>query len=166
MSIDELGLAKKGFISAHGRFLEAHSNNDVDLWFAALSETIWWIAALDDYYAAHFGSYELIRDHSDYGGVIPGLKLARHKAIHELMLLVDYGYALRKNKSGVVNISQLHWRATLVGVQDVRSKKQRLSFESKLAGQAVRYSLRRVNQFFIRQRDGLDEALGIEKFGT
>jgi hypothetical protein len=153
--IDELAVAKTAFINAHGRFLNGHAGKDAELWFAGLSETVWWIAALDDYYEAHFSSYAAFRDSSAYGCFIPGIKLARHKAIHELLLLVDYDYALRQK--GVVDLTQLHWRSNLSGIGDIRSAKQKACFETYLAGHAVRYALRSANKFYIRQKDHLDQ---------
>src|SRR6266536_1824634 len=87
--VDELKLAKEAFVKAHGRFLDAHATNNPPLWYASLGETLWWIFALYDHYTNSYKQMYLdFRNSSQYGAMIPGLKLARNKVGHGLALLV------------------------------------------------------------------------------
>jgi len=154
---DEFNLAKAAFIEAHDRFQAAHIQNDVGVWYASLSETLWWVFALDDYYRSHYSAkYMEFRDRSAYGSVIAGLKHARNSVGHSLALLVDYSYAIDK-KPGTVSLKQLHWRTLNDTNPPYQGNKQ--AYQSQLAGKAVRYSLRRANQFFIRQKDELNKRM-------
>jgi len=156
-SADELDMAKAAFVGAHGRFQLAHASNDIPAWYAALSETLWWIFALDDYYLDRYSTkYEDFRDQSPYGSVVTGLKHARNSVGHSLALLVDYSYATDK-RPGVVSLEQLRWR-TLNDI-DPPYQKNKKAYQSQLADKVVRYGLRCANQFFIRQKDGLNKKM-------
>ena len=151
-------------MQAHGRFLDALQTNDEALWYAALGETLWWIFALNDYYekSGHKKVYLEHRDKSPYGFVIPGLKYARNEVGHGLALLIDYSHATRRLAPDKVDLRQLCWRHLDKGYDKVNSygrESQSSCYERLLAGNAVRYSLRRANKYFIRQMDGLDKAL-------
>jgi len=164
---EELPLTKEAFRTAHGRFLAAHASRDVQAWYAALSETLMWICVLDGLYDKQYpATYMKFRDASAYGYELPGLRWARNRAVHQVgLLLVDpvtgtpSGPPSDESSSGV-RLDQLVWRRA----DELPSAKRghdggRACYEENLQGNAVRYSLRRMNYFFIRPRGGLDAAL-------
>jgi hypothetical protein len=170
----ELELTKEAFRRAHGRFHEAHSARDLQEWYGGLSETLMWICALDERYLQEFGStYRAFRKDSPYAHELPGLRWARNRAVHQIcLLLVDpltqalFSPAVDELTLGE-RIEQLVWRVAdeLPPAPVERQGKQYLEgkrcYECHLQGHAVRYSLRRMNYFFIRPKGGLDEAMGL-----
>jgi hypothetical protein len=162
--MNELELARNAFVEAHGRFLYAHRLRNVSAWYAALGETLWWIVALDDHYTSVGGEhYRELQRIDQNGRVVPGLRLARNRAGHQLaVLLADpTGRSVFEPSEahGGVSLDQLVWRPSNDLPIGRAHPAQLESYDEYLANQAVRYSLRRANYFFVRKRAALDHPM-------
>ncbi|MDQ1391484.1 MAG: hypothetical protein QOF30_461 [Acidimicrobiaceae bacterium] len=107
----ELDLATEAFRSAHGRFLDGLNARSIEAWYASLTETLWWIVALDDHYNQSYKTrYERLRNNDPHGRVILGLRFARNLAGHELISVLEDPGEGQPEPAGCVNLSQLRWR--------------------------------------------------------
>jgi hypothetical protein len=168
---DELVLATEAFRVAHGRFQEAHASpvGDLQGWYSALGESLFWLCALDEGYSQRYGlKYRSFRNDGRYAREIFALRWARNRAAHGLaILLFDPRTGTPPSVGGPgLNLEQLKWRPTSKipkppkRFADKESYKQgERDYDECLAGKEVRYNLRRMNEFFIRPNGGFEANL-------
>jgi hypothetical protein len=161
VSLDEVTLAREAFRLAHGRFVDAHAARDTQHWYAALGETLFWIAALDHHYqlrarrTGRIDAYFAHRDPDLYGRCIGGLIFARNAAGHQIAILLE-----PPATSESALLGQLRWRRASDLPKPDRAVRGelRLSYTTLLEGNAARYGLRRANYYFIRRQNLLDSS--------
>jgi hypothetical protein len=169
----ELDLARAALAAAHDRFRQdaakQAAKQDVVAWYASLGETLWWIVALDEHYRNRNSStyVELLESDED-GRVIPALRLARNRIGHGLSLMLEdpdgHSPFSAPPLPARLTLKTLQWRR-LEDLPPVsprtakREEKMRPVYQDHLAGNPVRFGLRRASHFFIQRRSVLDSAI-------
>jgi|SRR5271170_2410271 len=166
----ELALARAALRAAHSRFMQYAANRDAVAWYSSLGETLWWIVALDKYYSDHSlnqSEYVNLLKSDEDGCVVPGLRLARNRIGHGLALMLEDpdGHSPFSAPPPVrVTLETPQWRR-LEDLPPVspkimeREANMRSVYRDHLAGNPVRFGLRRARHFFVEGHSGLDAAI-------
>lgn len=108
-----LSLALKAFRASKQRHRACWEDRNLDDSYITLVEALTWICAIDEQHVAFFGnSYTVARNADESGSIIPGVRWARDRHLHQLPITIDEDPTkFFDGSKGIVSLSAgIRWR--------------------------------------------------------
>ena len=103
---EAMSLAHRGFTGAAWRTLDSVRRKHLLSCAVAATEALHWICALDEQLRKEDGGYTVRRDKDEYGRIVPGLRYARDRAMHQVVISTDQDRrSFYKPRSGLFHIA-------------------------------------------------------------
>lgn len=183
-NVAKLEWARAAFAAAHSRFQNSLSQEDQQVIWTALGETLFWTSALNDTYrgAAEAKAESAMRDLLD-ALPVPKSERGQRKAIAEARGAARVAYETHRNndpdgkgvaamtipRNSVVHAlsnlvmertedSDILWQPRFVPIEDMNLDREQNEDAKAILKDSgpIRYQVRRANYFFIRRRENLE----------